>query len=153
MCDLGLALGIAAGAAEAAGTAAIANQKADAVRRGYQVDQANNERNFIIKANAANKDGYQATLDGDRARSQAIATGAEMNGPTPGLRLGEQSRQTALSIANIKDQRDGALADYVMEGKARQMGAQATLSSLRPNAFSTFTDIATSGLKTYGDFQ
>ncbi|MER9405922.1 hypothetical protein NKI36_17995 [Mesorhizobium caraganae] len=107
----------------------------------------------MTKANAANKEGYQATLEGDRAKSTAIASGAGMNGNTAGLRLAEQSRQQALSIANAKDQREGAKANYIMQGKADQLGAQDALNKQQMNPMTTFLDVATSGLKNYGAFQ
>ncbi|MER8639181.1 hypothetical protein [Mesorhizobium sp. M1365] len=117
------------------------------------MNQASNMHDFAIKADAANKVGYEATLEGDRAKSAAVASGAGMNGSTTGLRLAEQSRQTALSIANAKDQREGAQANYVMQGKANQLETQDTLNKQRMNPMTTFLDVATSGLKNYGAFQ
>ncbi|TIX15096.1 MAG: hypothetical protein E5V41_16905 [Mesorhizobium sp.] len=76
-----------------------------------------------------------------------------MNGNTAGLRLAEQSRQSALSIANAKDQREGAKATYVMQGKADQLQAQDSLNKQRMNPMATFMDITSSGLKSYRAFQ
>ncbi|RUV56444.1 hypothetical protein EOA85_18655 [Mesorhizobium sp. M5C.F.Ca.IN.020.29.1.1] len=76
-----------------------------------------------------------------------------MTGSTVGVRLAEQSRQSALSIANVKDQRQGAQANYVMQGKANQLEAQDTLNKQRMNPMTTFLDVATSGLKNYGAFR
>ncbi|RUX30380.1 hypothetical protein EOA23_12145 [Mesorhizobium sp. M2A.F.Ca.ET.042.01.1.1] len=153
MCDFGLVLGLAAGAASAAGEAAVASDKQKAALTNYNLQQAANEREFIVNTNAALKDGYQAQLEGDRAHSAAVASGAGMTGPTAGLRVAEQSRQTALSIANAKDQMDGAKANYIMTGKSQQLQAQSTVNALKPNPMSTFMDIASSGLKNYGAFQ
>ncbi|UCI26726.1 hypothetical protein [Mesorhizobium sp. B2-8-5] len=153
MCDLGLTLGIAAGIANAAGQASAAAANSASMKARYNFNQASNEHDFVAKANAANKEGYQATLEGDRAKSTAVASGAGMNGNTAGLRLAEQSRQTALSIANVKDQREGATATYIMQGKANQLEAQDALNKQRMNPMSTFMDIASSGLKNYGAFQ
>ncbi|MDG4885846.1 hypothetical protein [Mesorhizobium sp. WSM4887] len=153
MCDFGLVLGLAAGAAQAAGEASIASDKQRAAVTNYNLQQAANQREFIVNTNAALKDGYQAQLEGDRAKSTAVASGAGMTGSTAGLRVAEQSRQTALSIANAKDQMDGARANYIMTGKSQQIQAQSTVNALKPNPMSTLTDIATSGLKNYGAFQ
>lgn len=153
MCDLGIALGIAAGAAQAAGEASAAAANSKSLQARYKMNQASNQHDFVIKANAANKEGYQAALEGDRAKSAAIASGAGMNGSTAGLRLAEQSRQSALSIANAKDQREGAQANYIMQGKANQLEAQDTLNKQGMNPMTTFLDVATSGLKNYGAFQ
>lgn len=92
-------------------------------------------------------------MEGDRAKSAAVASGAGMTGSTAGLRVAEQSRQTALSIANAKDQMDGAKANYIMTGKSQQIQAQSTVNALKPNPISTFTGIATAGLKNYSQFQ
>ncbi|MER9213182.1 hypothetical protein NKI54_14020 [Mesorhizobium sp. M0663] len=113
------------------------------------MNQASNMHDFVIKTDAANKAGYEATLEGDRAKSAAVASGAGMNGSTAGLRLAEQSRQTALSISNAKDQRQGAQANYVMQGKANQL----EFNKQRMNPMTTFLDVATSGLKNYSAFQ
>lgn len=153
MCELSMILGIAAGAASAAGQASAAAANSKSVVARYNFNQASNEHDFVTKANAANKEGYQATLEGDRAKSAAITAGAGMSGNTAGLRLAEQSRQQALSIANAKDQREGAQANYVMQGKGNQLEAQDTLNKQAMNPMSTFMDIATSGLKNYGSFQ
>ncbi|MER9373669.1 hypothetical protein [Mesorhizobium sp. M0491] len=153
MCDIGLILGLTAGAASAASEAATASKKQEIALSNYQLDQAANEREFIVKTNAANKDGYQATLEGDRAKSLAVASGSGMTGSTAGLRVAEQSRQSALSIANAKDQREGAAANYVMAGKSQQIQTQNAINSVRPNPMTSMMDIATSGLKNYGAFQ
>ncbi|QPC92599.1 hypothetical protein [Mesorhizobium sp. INR15] len=153
MCDLAFALSLAAGAASAAGEAATASKKQQVALSNYQLDQAVNEREFIVKTNATNKDAYQATLEGDRAKSLAVASGSGMTGSTAGLRVAEQSRQTALSIANAKDQRDGAAANYVLTGKSQQMQTQNAINSIRPNPMTSFMDVATSGLKNYGAFK
>ncbi|WP_156939868.1 hypothetical protein [Mesorhizobium sp. LNHC209A00] len=149
---MGMFLGLAAGAASAASEVATASKKQEIALSNYQLDQAVNEREFIVKTNAANKEGYQATLEGDRAKSLAVASGAGMTGAAPGLRVAEQSRQTALSIANAKDHREGAKANYVMAGKSQQMQTQQTINSLRPNPMASLMDITSSGLKGYGAF-
>ncbi|TIW27516.1 MAG: hypothetical protein E5V63_09210 [Mesorhizobium sp.] len=153
MCDLGLSLGIAAGIANAAGQASAAAANTKSIQARYNFNQASNEHDFVTKANAANKEGYQSTLEGDRAKSTAVASGAGMNGNTAGLRLAEQSRQSALSITNAKDQREGAKATYVMQGKADQLQAQDSLNKQRMNPMATFMDITSSGLKNYGAFR
>lgn len=153
MCDFGLALGLAAGVANVAGQASAASKNSEMVRQQAQLDYAQQEREFVVENNAALKDGYQAQLEGDRAKSTAVASGAGMTGNTAGLRLAEQSRQQALSIANARDRADAAKANYVMAGKSTQIGAQNKINTLQVNPMTAFTDIATSGLSNYGAFQ
>lgn len=152
MCDLGLVLGLAAGAANVAGQASAASKNQAMVQKQAQLDYAQQERENIVENNAALKDGYQATLEGDRAKSAAVASGAGMNGNTAGLRVAEQSRQQALSIANARDRADAAKANYVMAGKSTQIGAQNKINTLQVNPMTAFMDIATSGMQNYGAF-
>lgn len=154
MCDMGLILGMAAAGSQVAAQASAANTNAEIIKRNTQLNYAGLERDFITKTDAANKEGYQATLEGDRAKSTAVVQGAGMHGATPGLRYAEQSRQTALSISSAKDRADAASAGYVAEGKLIQNNSQDAMNkqaSLDP--MSAFMDIATSGLSNYGAFK
>ena len=153
MCDLGLVLGLAAGAANVAGQASAAAKNTKMVKDQANLEYAQQQRELVVENNAALKDGYQARLEGDRAKSTAVASGAGMTGNTAGLRFAEQSRQQALSIANARDRADAAKANYAMSGKSTQMAAQNKINTLQVNPMSAFMDIATSGLQNYGAFQ
>lgn len=152
MCDLAAILGLAAGAAQVAGQASAARQNIKNRKQTLKLDYAAKEREFLVKADAANKEAYGATLEADRARSYMIATGEGMSGPTAGARAAEQSRQGALSIANAKDARDAAGANYTLGGKASQIEAQRDVNRYAVNPLATFTTIATSGINNYGAF-
>jgi hypothetical protein len=150
MCDMGLALGLAAGAAQAAGQASTNAANLKIEEQKARLADAADAREFIVKTDAANKEAYQAALEGDRAKSAAIAKGEGLAGPTAGLRVAEQSRQTALSIANAKDAKAGAQANYAL-GTAQTAGALASQrAALRTNPLTAFTDIATAGISSYG---
>ncbi|MEQ1952647.1 hypothetical protein [Mesorhizobium sp. CN2-181] len=154
MCDMGLALGIAAGAAQAAGQASTADKNRDLIKKQANLEYATQEREFLVEADASNKDAYQAALEGDRAQAIVKASGAGMQGLTAGLRSAEQSRQSALSIANAKDRSAAAGANYALAGKNTQIGATnriATEASLSP--LNAFSNIATAGLDGYGKFR
>ncbi|MER9205205.1 hypothetical protein [Mesorhizobium sp. M0771] len=153
MCDLGLVLGIGSGIASVAGQASAASKNQAMVQQQTNLEYAQQEREFVVENNAALKDGYQAQLEGDRAKSTAVASGAGMNGNTAGLRLAEQSRQQALSIANARDRADAAKANYVMAGKSSQIAAQNKINTQAVNPMTAFMDIATSGMRNYGAFQ
>lgn len=153
MCDLGITLGIAAGVAQAAGQMQVANQEAASIHQRANAAYAADEGNYLVKAQAANKDAYQATLEGDRMKSAVIAKGEGAFGSTPALQLAEQDRQTALSIANAKDQREGALVSYIRGTKDTQNAAATAKAQAAVNPLATFTNIATSGLRNYGAFK
>lgn len=154
MCDLGLTLGIASGIASVAGQMQTAGKNRKLIKQQAQLEYAGQEREFLVEADAANKDAFQAALEGDRAKSALNAAGAGMGGNTAGLRSAEQSRQTALSIANAKDRHAAAGANYALSGKNTQIGATnriATEATVSP--LSAFTQVATSGLQSYGAFK
>ena len=154
MCDLGSLLAISAGAAEAAGQASAADKNRGLIKKQAQLEYAAQEREFLVETDAANKDAYQAALEGDRAQAAVKAAGAGMQGTTAGLRSAEQSRQSALSIANAKDRQAAAGANYALSGKGTQIAATnriATDATVNPMA--TFTNLATAGLDGYGKFR
>lgn len=153
MCFVDTGLGIAAGVAQLAGQATAASHKAAAIKQQHDIETTVEAHNLIVENDAANKEAYQATLEGDRAKSWAVATGAGMTGATPGLRWAEQSRQEALSIASAKDRARGAQANYALQTRASAMSANAGLATTRVNPMSAFMDIATSGLSNYGALQ
>lgn len=153
MCDMGLVLGLAAGAAQVAGQASVAAKNTKMVQNQTKLEYAQQQREYLVENNAALKDGYQAALEGDRAKSAAVASGAGMTGSSAGLRLAEQSRQQALSIANARDRADASKANYALAGKSTQIGAQNKINTLQVNPMSAFMDMATSGLSNYGAFQ
>jgi len=153
MCDLGGVLGLAAGVASAAGEASTAKKNAAMIQQEAKLEYANQEHQRLVSVDAANKEGYQASLEKDRAVASIRASGEGMGGNTAGLQVAEQQRQGALSIANAKDKVRGADVDYVRQGMVTQIGAQNRLNVQRPNPFTTMTNIATSGLSNYGAFK
>lgn len=153
MCELGLALGILTGAAQAADQAQAVNQKNELAKQTADIEHAGQAREFLIRADAANKDAYQASLEGDRARASVIAKGEGMGGSTAAARAAEQGRQTALSIQNAKDAREGARANYLMQGNVTRFEQNAGIKTRAMNPLSTFTNIATSGIQNYGAFR
>ncbi len=150
MCDLGAILGLAAGAAQVAGKVSAARRNIKDRRQTLKLDYAARERQQIVKTDAANKDGYAASMEADRARSYVIASGGGMRGNTAGARAAEQSRQGALSIANAKDAKDAAKANYALGGKFAQIEAQRDVNRYAVNPLTSFMDVATAGIRNYG---
>ena len=153
MCDPGVILGIASGAATAAGEAQAAKKNAAIIKQQANLEYASQERQRLVETDAANKEAYQAQLEQDRATSFEIAKGEGMGGSTAVERVAEQQRQGALSIANAKDRAAGATANYVMGGKHTQIAAQNRINTQKPNPFTSMANIATSGLSNYGAFR
>lgn len=123
------------------------------IQQQTQLQYAAQEQERLVQVDAANKEGYQAQLEQDRAVSSAVATGEGLEGSTATDRAAEQQRQGALSIANAKDRITAANANYALGGKSTQIGAQNSINALQPNPFTTFTNIATSGMQNYGAFK
>lgn len=152
MCDLGLFLGLASGIAGAIGEADTASKNQDMVVSQAKLEQATQAREFIVEAEASNKEGYAAKQEADQTKSFVKATGEGMRGSTAGERLAEQDRQGALSIANAKDRADAAGANYQMAGKHSEIGAQNRINTLQPSPMATFSNIIGSGISNYGAF-
>lgn len=153
MCDLGLALGIAAGAAQVAGQMDAAAKNSRMAQQQARLEYAAQEREFLVENNAALKDGYQAQLEGDRAKSAAVVKGQGAFGSTPALQAAEQGRQAALSIANARDRADAAKANYALAGKGSQISANNKIATYQVSPLTAFTNIATSGISNYGAFK
>ncbi|MBT1154421.1 hypothetical protein J1C56_02325 [Aminobacter anthyllidis] len=153
MCDLGLALGLAAGAAQVAGQASAASKNQKMVREQTRLEYAAQEREFLVEADASNKDAYQAHLEGERGKSAVAAKGEGMMGNTAAAREAEQGRQSALSIQNAKDRQTAARANYTMAGKHSQIGGQNQINTLQVNPLTAFMNVATSGIQNYGAFK
>ncbi len=152
MCDPGLILGLAAGAASVGGQAATAAKNTEMVRQQTALEYAQQDREFIVETNAANKEAYSASLEADRGKAFVAAKGAGMRGSTAGARIAEQARQGALSIANARDRSDAAKSNYKSAGKATQIGAQNRVNAMQVNPLSAFTQVATAGISNYGAF-
>ncbi|WP_119258675.1 virion core protein, T7 gp14 family [Shinella zoogloeoides] len=150
MCDPGFILGIASGAASAIGEAEAADANMDQSIRQAKLEHAAQEQERLIQIDGANKEGYQAQLEGDRTASAVRAMGEGMGGATAGQRVAEQSRQTALSIENAKDRKSSANANYVMAGKSSQITAQNDINRQAISPMSTFFNIAGTGVSGYG---
>lgn len=150
MCDPGLILGLASGAASAIGEAQAADANMDQSIRQAKLEHAAQEQERLIQVDGANKDGYQARLEGDRTASAVRAMGEGMGGATAGLQIAEQSRQTALSIENAKDRKSAANANYAMAGKHSQINAQNDINRQAISPMTSFFNIAASGAAGYG---
>lgn len=153
MCDFGLVLGLASGIAGVAGEQAASSQNMAMANQNARLEHAAQEREFLVEADAANKDAYQAYLEGDRGRSFAKTAGNGMYGTTMAERGAEQQRQAALSIENAKDRRDAASANYRMQGKNTQIATQNQIETLKVNPMTSFINVATAGLQNYGAFK
>lgn len=152
MCDPGLILGLAAGAASVAGQASVAKKNTEMVKQQTQLEYAQQEREFIVESNAANKEAYSASLEADRGKAFVSTAGAGMRGSTAGARVAEQARQGALSIANARDRSDAARFNYTSAGKASQIGAQNRINTMQVSPLTAFTEVATAGISNYGAF-
>lgn len=153
MCDFGLVLGLAAGIAGEVGRAQTAKKNTAMIRKQAKLENAAHEREFIVESEAANKEGYEAFLEGDRARSFVVTSGAGMEGTTIGARSAEQSRQQALSISHARDRAEAARANYVMAGKHTKIAAENRVATIQPNPLTSFSNIATAGFSNYGAFR
>lgn len=109
-------------------------------------------REFIVESNAANKEAYNAKMEADRGVA-LIRTQAKGSGSTMGLRVGEQARQGALSIANARDRADAAGANYIGAGMNTTLGARNRVKANSISPLTAFTNIATSGIQGYGAFK
>lgn len=138
-------MSVAAQQQAATANARMANQQA-------VNEYSQQQREFIVEKTAAQKDANAAALEGDRAKALAVASGAGMTGSTPGLRHAEQSRQTALSIANAKDRSQAAQANYAIQGNATHIATRNKIATMQVSPLSAFANIATSGLQNYGAF-
>ena len=153
MCDPGLALGLAIGAAQTAGQLQTASKNRAMVKKQQQLEYASQEREELIQKDAANKDAYQARMEQDRAVSSVKTGGEGMMGATAGLQVAEQKRQGALSIANALDRRDNANANFLSAGKATQTATANSLAQNTVNPLTSFTNVASAGLSNYGAFK
>ncbi|MCF4098612.1 hypothetical protein [Maritalea mediterranea] len=106
------------------------------INQQAKLEHASQERENLVEQNAANKEAYQAALEKDRAVSYEIAMGRAA-GPTQGLRIGEQNRQGALSIANAQDRKDAARANYVASGHHTTIAANNRIEVERAKANAT----------------
>jgi hypothetical protein len=150
MCDPGLVLGLASGAATAAGQADANTKNRKAIQQQTRLDYATSSRQQILEDNKANKEGYQAQLEADRNSSALKAAGEGMGGATVGQRDAEQQRQGALSIANAKDAKDASKSNYASATAGTQIQAAHGLAQNTTSPFTTLTNIATSGMQGYG---
>ena len=153
MCDFGMILGLASGIAGVAGEQAAASENMAMANQQARLEHAAQEREFLVEADAANKDAYQAHLEGERGRSFALTSGNGMFGATMAERGAEQQRQAALSIENARDRRDAARANYAMQGKGTQIATQNQINTQRVSPMTAFMNVATAGLQGYGAFK
>jgi len=151
MCDLGMLLGVAQGAMEYAGKNEAADANAKLIRDQQMAKQSIRSREYIIEANASNKEANKASREAERAKAEAAAAGAGVRGPTAGLRSAEQSAQGSLSIAAAKDRLEAAEFNYIA---GSQINAQEATNKIAINDTTrgSFIDVATAGVSNYGAF-
>lgn len=152
MCDLGLVLGLASGALNAAAQADAAKKNQKMVIEQARLKNASEERKLLVETDAANKEAYKASLEKERGESAAKVTSTGIQGSTAGARVAEQSRQGALSISNARDRAKASTANYAMAGKFNQIEAQNRVNTLQPSPLAMFANIASSGISNYGAF-
>lgn len=145
----GLVIGLASGAAQVAGQMQAADTNADIAVQQARLEQASQEREYLIEANASAKEANKAAQERDRAVAEAKVIGADMGGSTAGERVSEQRRQGALMIANAKDRAEAAKGNYVMAGHLSQIKAENDIAANAVNPLTSFMNIATSGLEGY----
>lgn len=159
MCDLGMALGLAMGAMQAAGTAQAENERIEANNK-MLYDQAIAEqdmkaRETIIEQRASQKEAHQAWLEAQRGKAFVKAKGEGMMGPTAGLQYAEQGRQGSLSIQNAKDRGESAQFNYTAGTYFDMKEANNRMAVNEAQRTSPMTLAATvigSGLSYYGAF-
>ena len=151
MCELGLAIGLMSGALSAAGSASASSQNQEMIHKQAELEQGENARNFIVEANAANKEAYNASQQADRNKSY-LKTASGSMGSTVGERNAEQSKQGALSIANARDRTEAAQANLAFASTATQIEEENRKKQAEYSPLSAFADIAGSGLSNYGAF-
>jgi len=148
--DPGLIIGALSGAAGEVGKMSAASTNADIAVQQARLEHSSQEREFLISADAANKDAFNAAQERDRAVSAAKVEGTDIQGSTAGARVSEQNRQGALSIANAKDQLDAARGNYVMAQNTSTIKAANDIRANSVNPLTSFVNIATEGIKGYG---
>ncbi len=116
------------------------------------MEHAAQEREFLVETNAANKDAYGAKMEADRGAA-FIRAQAKGQGSTMGLRIGEQHRQGALSIANARDRTEAAHANYIGAGMNTTIGTRNRIKANRISPMTAFANIATAGISNYGAFR
>lgn len=152
MCEIGMILGLAMGVAGAAGKAETARKNQELVVQQTRLEHARQAREYIVEANAATKEAYDASLERDRGIAYVTAMGQGARGNTAGLRVAEQASQGALSINKAKDRREAAKANYVQGAATESIVAHHKIQSMQPSPFSTFAEIASSAVSGYGAF-
>jgi hypothetical protein len=148
--DPGLIIGAVSAAAGEAGKMSAASTNADIAVQQARLEHSSQAREFLISADAANKDAFKAAQERDRAVSDAKVEGVDMQGSTMGARVSEQNRQGALSIANAKDQLDAARGNYVMAGHNSSIKAANDIRVNAVNPLTSFMNIAKGGMDGYG---
>lgn len=151
MCDLGLAIGLIAGAAQAAGAADAAQKNKKMINDQARMEHAAQAREFIVESNASNKEAYQSKLEADRNKS-FLKTTSGSRGSTVGARNSEQSRQGALSIANARDRSEAARANMAFAGSNTTIAAHNRKATESFTPLQAFTTIAGAGISNYGAF-
>ena len=152
MCDIGLIIGLASGAAQAGGEQETARKNKKIIRDQQIAEMAVKQRELIVEKNAANKEGYKASLEADRNVSYGVAMGEGMRGISIGQRAAEQKRQGALNIYAAEDRADAAEFNYEQGTTIDAIEARNKMAVHTPSKAATFANIISSGLGNYGSF-
>ena len=152
MCDIGLIIGLATGAMQAAGQQETARKNRKMIRDQQIAEMAQKQRELIVEKNAANKEGYKASLEADRGVSFGIAMGEGMRGITIGNRVAEQKRQGALNVYAAEDRANAAEYNYAQGVTIDNQEAANKMAVHTPSKAATFANIVSSGLGSYGSF-
>ena len=152
MCDISALIGLASGGLQAIGQNETAKKNNKMVRDQQIAEMAMKQRELIIEKNAANKEGYEATLEKDRNVGLVKAQGEGARGLTIGLRKAEQDAQGARSVHNAKDRATNAEFNYEQGVTIDAQEAANKIAVNTPSKGATFANIITSGIQGYGSF-
>lgn len=125
MCSISSAIGLGLGAMGASMQMSAAGERRDfnakMIREKARLDYASQAREFIVEKNAALKEAYDASLEGEAAKGMSKAMGGGMGGGTIVNRLSDQSAQMARNVGKANDRADAANYNIVQEGAQTQI--------------------------------
>lgn len=152
MCDLGMVIGLMSGIAQAQGQQETARKNRKMIRDQQRAEMAQKQREYIVEANAAVKEGGKAARERDRAVGLVNAMGEGMMGNTPGLRIAEQKAQGSLSIQAAKDRAAAGLYNYQQGTQIDAIETANKIAVNTPSKGAMFANIISSAVGGYGQF-
>ena len=149
MCDLGAAVGLATGVFGAISKSNQSERNIEMIRQQAKLDNAAQQREFIVEGDASNKEQFDAWREQQRAKSymRALAKG---EGNVHAMRFSEQGKQGDLNIRKAKDRREAAQANHKFGQTATYIQANNRAATERYTKAQGLTDIITSGIGGYG---